>query len=264
MPEVLTSTILDEILARTRQDVAEARRRLPLPDLYAQCRTMPACRDFPGALQGVGIAAIAEFKKASPSAGKIRPGAEPEAIAREYAAAGAACLSVLTEPHYFSGSPDDLRLARGAVDLPVLRKDFIVEPYQVCETRAMGADAMLLIACCLERDTLAELLNLGGELGLTVLVEVHDETDLQKIEGLPVALVGVNNRDLKRMETDLETSLRLRPALPEGVVTVSESGIKSREDVRRLEAAAFDAILAGEGLMKADNPGEHLRLLLQE
>lgn len=262
------SDILKRILARKREEVAERKARVPLARLRAQGADMPPARGFAAALRArveQGRAAvIAEVKKASPSKGLIRPDFAPAAIARSYEAGGAACLSVLTDVDFFQGSDAYLRDARAACALPVLRKDFMIDAYQVREARAIGADAILLIAAALDDAALANLHALAIECGLDVLVEVHDALDLRRALPLPEparTLVGINNRDLRTFETRIETTLSLKDAVPSGRLLVTESGIATRADVARLRGAGIDAFLVGETFMRADDPGAELRRL---
>ncbi|MEK7404483.1 MAG: indole-3-glycerol phosphate synthase TrpC [Acidobacteriota bacterium] len=219
-------------------------------------------RDFRQPLSGRGTAIIAEIKKASPSKGVLMDQFDPPAIARAYERAGAAALSVLTDEQFFQGSLADLRAARDAGGLPVLRKDFTIDDYQVAEAAAHGADAILLIAAILPRERLAQLREYAARFGMAALVEVHDEEELEAALDAGADLVGVNNRDLRTFEVTLETSLRLAARIPAGVVKVSESGIHSAEDIRRLGEAGYHAFLVGEHLMKSPDPAAALRALL--
>ena len=255
--------ILDEIVARKRREVVVARDRVPLAVLEAMVRTAPPVRDFFAAVSsGPPMRLIAEFKRKSPSAGEIRPGATVAEVVRAYAAAGAAALSVLTDHAGFGGSLADLEAARAAVTLPVLRKEFVVDFYQVVEARAHGADAVLLIAECLDDCHLRSLYRAIIDFGMTPLVEVHDAENLPRVLDLGATLVGVNNRDLKTMTTDLRHVLRLRERVPDDVVLVAESGIKTRADVARLEAAGIQAMLVGESLLVQTDPGAAAAVLL--
>lgn len=261
-----TGTILDEIARTKRGEVESARERLPLEDLRRRVLgSMDAPRDFAGALRrGPGDRArlIAEVKRGSPSAGVIREDFDPVAIARIYEGAGASCLSVLTDERYFGGRLEYLTSVRRAVRLPVLRKDFVIDPYQVWEARAAGADAVLLIAEILDDDELGELRGLIEDLGMTALVEFHDEGNLERVLRCGARVVGINNRDLKRFETDPGLTLRLRDRIPADITLVSESGIKTRADVAALEEAGVSAILVGEALMRAPDIGAATRALL--
>jgi indole-3-glycerol phosphate synthase len=258
-------TILDKIVATKRREIAAARRDCPETVLRAALATAPPPRDFAAAISRPGpIRLIAEVKKASPSAGQIRADFDPPAIARTYQQHGAACVSVLTDTTYFRGSLDDLRAVRAAVDLPVLRKDFILDVYQLYEARAAGADAVLLIAECLDDHQLHELNRTAIELGMTPLVEIYQRENLQRVLDAQVQLIGVNNRDLRTFEVDLDHTLQMRAKLPAaGHLLVSESGIRSAADVRRLEAAGVDAILVGETLMRSADIGAAVDRLLR-
>ena len=255
--------ILDRILARKVEEIAARHASVPLDDLAARVGDLPDTRGFAAAMEAkiaAGLpAVIAEVKKASPSKGVIRADFHPAAIARSYEAGGAACLSVLTDADFFQGSEAYLQQARAACSLPVLRKDFIIDPYQVYEARVIGADCILLIVAALDDERLMDLSLLAAELDLDVLAEVHDEDELLRALALPVPLVGVNNRNLRTFETSLETSLRLRPLVEPGRIFVTESGIHAREDVSRLRAADIDAFLVGEAFMRAPDPGSALR-----
>lgn len=255
--------ILDEIVTRKKAEVAVARDRVPTAALEGRLSVAPAVRDFFAALAAPGpIKLIAEFKRKSPSAGAIRPGATIEEVVRGYAAAGASCLSVLTDGPGFGGNLVDLESARIAVPLPVLRKEFVVDRYQVIEARAHGADAVLLIAECLDDCLLRSLYREILDLGMTPLVELHDAENLPRVLDLGATLVGINNRNLKTMATDLDTVLRLRERVPDEVLLVAESGIKTRADVERLEAAGIAAMLVGESLLTQPDPGRAAAALL--
>jgi indole-3-glycerol phosphate synthase len=254
-------TFLETIVDLTEADVARRKRAVPPAALEERLGPVRRGRPFSEALVDEGIALIAEMKRASPSAGPIRPGASVSDIVRAYEAAGAAACSVLTEPSHFGGSLDDLVEARAACDLPLLRKDFLVDEYQVLEARAAGADAVLLIVAALGRQRLGDLMAAAAALGMDSLVEVHDEDDAEVAVDAGAELVGINNRNLKTLAVDPATALRLLPDLPAGTVVVAESGIASRADVLELERAGVDAILVGEALMRAPDPGEAIRLL---
>jgi indole-3-glycerol phosphate synthase len=257
------SDILDQIVARKKLEVAACRDRVPTAALEGRLSVAPAVRDFFGALAAPGpIKLIAEFKRKSPSAGEIRPGATIEEVVCGYRDAGASCLSILTDGPGFGGSLVDLESARIAVPLPVLRKEFVVDRYQVIEARAHGADAVLLIAECLDDCHLRSLYREILDLGMTPLVELHEPENLPRVLDLGATLVGINNRDLKSMTTDLDTVLRLREDVPDDVLLVAESGIKTRADVARLEAAGIAAMLVGESLRKTPDPGTAAALLL--
>ncbi|MBI3327203.1 MAG: indole-3-glycerol phosphate synthase TrpC [Nitrospinae bacterium] len=261
-------TILDRILRDKEQEVAESRRRRPLADLIAHARDLPATRDFVGAVRGAASPqnttprVIAEIKKASPSQGVIRPDFDPVAIARTYAMNGAAALSVLTDAKYFQGKLEFLSAIRQTVALPLLRKDFTLDPYQIYEARVAGADAILLIAAALEREKLEELLQLANAEGMAALIEVHTAEELAGILPLRPRVVGINNRDLRTFRTDIDTTLRLLPAIPPEVLVVSESGIHGTADIERLREKGVHAFLIGESLMRSPDPGLKLRELL--
>ncbi|HEX7054198.1 MAG TPA: indole-3-glycerol phosphate synthase TrpC [Burkholderiales bacterium] len=254
-------TILERIVAAKRAEVAAAKEQLPPERLEEACRSAPPVRDFVAALRARRPAVIAESKKASPSRGVLRADYRPADIARSYERAGAACLSVLTDREFFQGSDDDLRAARSACALPVLRKDFVIDPYQVLEARAMGADCILLIAACLSRAEMLSLEKRARALGMAALVEVHDAAELEAASALETPLIGVNNRDLRSFTTRLETTLELLPRLPAGRILVTESGILSAADVQRLRAAGVEAFLVGEAFMRSPDPGAALREL---
>ena len=260
---MMAPTILDEIVASKRLEVEASRKRLPLDELEVQAASAPPVRDFRAALAGPGpIGLIAEVKKASPSAKVIRADFDPIAIARTYQAHGAACLSVLTDAPFFQGHLSYLARIRASVAIPLLRKDFIIDEYQVVEARLAGADAVLLIAEILDDPQLAALLARIKSLGMAALVEFHDELNLPRVLASGADLVGINNRDLARFVTDLDLTFRLRDQIPADVVLVSESGIRTRRDVERLEAAGVSAILVGETLMRADDIGLAVEQLL--
>ncbi len=257
------ATILDDILAVKRQEIAAAQSARPLRELRAAVRDAPPVRDFRRALGGGGpIKLIAEIKKASPSRGVIRPDFQPLEIARIYAEQGATCLSVLTDRRFFQGGLDILQAVRQHVPLPVLRKDFLLDPYQVFEARAAGADAVLLIAECLDDDGLARLFQAAAELGMAALVELHEPANLERVLALEAALVGINNRNLHTFETDLGQTLRMRAQIPADRMVVGESGIRTRAEMLRLERARVDAVLVGEQLMAAPDIGQAVRALL--
>ena len=257
--------ILNRILARKAEEVAERKAKMPIDELIARIKDLPDTRGFAAAIEAkiaAGLpAVIAEVKKASPSKGVIRAEFDPAAIARSYEEAGAACLSVLTDADFFQGSEAFLQQALGACALPVLRKDFIIDPYQVYEARAIGADCVLLIVSALDDDVLLQLSLLAAELDLDVLCEVHDEEELERAMAVPVPLIGVNNRNLRSFETSLETSLALQDLIEYDRVLVAESGIHTPEDVVRLREGGIQAFLVGEAFMRAENPGSELRRL---
>ncbi len=259
------SDILDRILARKVVEITERSARVPMTELVARVADLPDTRGFAAAIEAkieAGLpAVIAEVKKASPSKGVIRVDFDPAAIAQSYERAGAACLSVLTDADFFQGSEAYLREARAACALPVLRKDFTIDPYQVYEARAMGADCILLIVAALDDEALLELSLLAAELDLDVLVEVHDEEELERALEVPAPLIGVNNRNLRTFEVSLDTSLKLRERAPDDRLLVSESGIATIEDIARLRGAGIDAFLVGETFMRAADPGMALKQL---
>ena len=256
-------TILDKIVATKRQEIERAKGEVPEAQLRARLPEAPPARDFFAALAQEGpIRLIAEVKKASPSKGLIRADFDPVAIARVYQEHGAACISVLTDEPYFQGSLEYLRQIRASVDLPLLRKDFIVDPYQVLEARLAGADAVLLIAECLDDDALGRLHDAIVALGMTPLVELYEPENLPRVLGAGARLVGINNRNLHTFEVDLEHTLRLRREVPADRVVVGESGIRTRADVERLQAAGVQAMLVGESLMARDDVGAAVDELL--
>ncbi|MGE0071080.1 MAG: indole-3-glycerol phosphate synthase TrpC [Thiomonas sp.] len=259
------SDILQRILATKAQEVAAARVQTPLSALREQAAARGLRRGFAAAIQaGVaagGPAVIAEVKKASPSRGVLRADFDPAAIARSYAAGGATCLSVLTDVPYFQGAAAYLEQARAACTLPVLRKDFMIDPYQIAEAAAMGADCVLLIAAALPQAQLIDLEDEAMSQGLDVLVEVHNAAELDVALALRTPLLGINNRDLRTFDTRLETTLGLLPRIPSDRVVVTESGILSQEHVGRMRAAGVQAFLVGEAFMRADDPGKALREL---
>ena len=261
----MTGTILDKIIARKLEEVHERESGCPLAEVSRTAEAMPRPRGFIAALQAKldrGLpAVIAEIKKASPSKGVIRRDFDPVAIAQSYETAGAACLSVLTDEDFFQGHDHYLKAARAAVALPVLRKDFIVTPYQVYETRALGADCLLLIVSALEQSRLRALKALADTLTLDVLIEVHDADELEVALSLNPAMVGINNRNLKTFETRLENTFDLLPRIPDGVLTVTESGIHTRRDVAAMREHHVNAFLVGEAFMRAADPGAALRAL---
>jgi indole-3-glycerol phosphate synthase len=257
------ATILDQIVRTKRGEIASARSGLPEAELRRRIKDAPPVRDFFAPLAMAGpIKLIAEVKKASPSKGVIRADFDPVAIAQTYERHGASCLSVLTDEQYFQGSLEYLRQVRAAVAIPVLRKDFILDSYQLLEARAAGADAVLLIAECLDDCNLRKLHNEALELGMTPLVEFYEPQNLQRVLAAGAALVGVNNRDLRTFAVDLEHSIRLRPQVPLDAVFVAESGIESRADVLRLQTAGIEAMLVGESLMRAVDIGRAVDELL--
>ena len=259
----LSGTCLGDIVAERWRQIAEAQERVSLETLKHAAQSTSERRDFLSALSGGPLRIIAELKHASPSRGILRQDYHCAALARSYEAAGAAALSVLTEERHFLGSLADLETARAAVRLPVLRKDFILSEFQIYESVAAGADALLLIVAALSDQDLGNFLELCRTVGIAALVEVHDESELERALGAGAAIIGVNNRDLKTLEVDLEVSFRLRPRIPAGRIAVSESGVKTREHLRRLAEAGYQAVLIGETFMTADDPGAALRELLR-
>lgn len=257
--------ILDKILATKREEIAERSQNTSLANLQAKATTADAPRGFIAALQNKIAqnqpAVIAEIKKASPSKGIIRPDFDPPAIAASYERGGAACLSVLTDTQYFQGHEDFLQAARAACNLPVIRKDFIIDPYQVYEARAINADCILLIAAALDDTQLASLYGLATELGMDVLIEVHDREELERVLPLNAPLVGINNRNLRTFETSLATSIDLLPLVPDSTLLVTESGIHNRNDVKLMHDNAIHAFLVGEAFMRAEDPGTELNTL---
>ncbi len=259
------SDILNKILAVKAEEVAAARRVEPFEVVREAAERAPPPRDFVAALRqrlDAGRAGvIAEVKKASPSKGVIRADFDPAAIAASYAAGGAACLSVLTDRQFFQGGPDDLVAARAACALPVLRKDFMIDPYQVYEARALGADCILLIVAALSLARMRELEAVAHSLGMAVLVESHDAAELEQALQLETPLIGINNRDLRSFVTRLETTLDLLPNIGDGRIVVTESGILAPADVERMRAAGVNAFLVGEAFMRAADPGAELARL---
>ena len=259
------SDILDEIVAVKREEVAAALAKKSLAAVRADAESRVLTRDFEGALRAkisAGQAAvIAEIKKASPSKGVLRAEFIPADIAQSYAEYGAACLSVLTDKQFFQGSIDFLKQARASCDLPVLRKDFMIDTYQVYESRAMGADAILLIAACLDDAQMADMEAVARSLDMAVLVEVHDREELSRALKLKTRLVGINNRNLKTFEVSLQTTLDMLPDVPADRLLVTESGIQTADDVKRMRDAKVNAFLVGEAFMRAAEPGEALAQL---
>jgi indole-3-glycerol phosphate synthase len=262
------SDILEKILAQKREEVGALRKKHSPASFAELAAAQGAPRGFAAALRtraASGPAVIAEIKKASPSRGVIRPNFDPPALAADYAQGGAACLSVLTDERFFLGHAEHLKQARAACALPVLRKDFTIDALQLAEARALGSDAILLIAAALSAPQMNELAAAAQALGLDVLVEIHDRHELEQVHRarLPAGcLLGINNRDLRTFETRLETTLELLPELPAGAEVVTESGIGAATDVARLRAAGVHRFLIGESLMRAESPGAALRALL--
>ena len=262
---VTTRDILTRILATKAKELAAAKAAVPLSEMRKRAAASPAPRDFAGALRAKiaagRSAVIAEIKKASPSKGVLRPIFDPAAIAGRYEAGGAACLSVLTDRDYFQGRPEHLNAAREACSLPVLRKDFLIDEYQVLESRALGADCILLIVAALDDARLAALEASAHELGMGVLVEVHDGSELDRALKLATPLIGINNRNLRTFDVSLETTLDLLPRIPADRLVVTESGILDRADVARMRARGVHAFLVGEAFMRAADPGAALATL---
>ena len=258
--------ILNQIVEVKRQEVAAAKQHVPLEAMRDDALSRVLTRDFEGALRrkiAAGRSAvIAEIKKASPSKGLLRADFVPADIAQSYAEAGAACLSVLTDRQFFQGQNDYLKQARASCELPVLRKDFIVDPYQVYESRVVGADCILLIAACLQDEQMAELEAIARSLDMAVLVEVHDGAELERALRLKTPLLGINNRDLRTFEVSLDTTLGMLADVPAGKLLVTESGILQREDVQKMRAAGVHAFLVGEAFMRADDAGAALAALV--
>ena len=250
--------VLDRIMAVKRAEVAAAKDALPLAELNSRARRAPPCRDFVSSLRKKiadgSAAVIAEIKRASPSRGVLRENFHPAEIAKSYEAGGAACLSVLTDRQFFQGAAEHLQVARNACALPVLRKDFTVSPFDVVDARLMGADCLLLIASAMRSCMLADLYALAIELGLDVLVEVHDENDLEVAMHAEATMIGVNQRDLFTFEVDHDRAVRMVGVIPDGVVKVAESGVRGADDARMLSDAGYDAILVGETLVTAADP----------
>ncbi|MBT8147138.1 MAG: indole-3-glycerol phosphate synthase TrpC [Gammaproteobacteria bacterium] len=259
-------TILQEIVSHKALEVAERRSRRSQTMLESELPPVDQLRPFETELarriSSQQAAVIAEIKKASPSKGLIRPDFDPVALAQQYAASGAACLSVLTDEKYFQGHDDYLRQARACCEIPVLRKDFMVDPYQIVESRWMGADCVLLIVAALDLDQLQELYDCARELNLGVLVEVHNEEELETALSLGTRLIGINNRDLHSFDTSLETTYRLLPMIPADRQVITESGINSRADIVAMEQRGVYGFLIGETFMRADKPGQKLRELV--
>lgn len=261
---VAVPNVLAKILDHKRGEIAAAKAHRPAEVLQAELATAPPVRDFVAALRAApDIGLIAEVKKASPSAGIIRADFDPLKIADIYQAAGASCLSVLTDEHFFQGHLNYLKRIRETASVPLLRKDFIIDRYQVLEARAAGADCVLLIAECLDDCTLRDLYFYAGELGMESLIEIYDPENLDRVLKLDPPLIGVNNRDLRTFVVDLNHTLEIVPRVPKSTLLISESGIKTRADVERLKSAGVGAILVGETLMRADDIGAALREMVR-
>jgi indole-3-glycerol phosphate synthase len=247
----MPATILDEIVSKKRQDIKQKKRDLPLAALKERISEREATRDFKHALSGEGIKLIAEIKKASPSKGILCPEFNPLALAKTYNQSGAAAISILTEVNHFQGSIDYLDLVREEVNIPLLRKDFIIDEYQVYESAAFGADALLLITAILSQEQIKKLLSLSRGLGLGCLVEVHNENEMEGALISGAEIIGINNRDLNTFVVDINTTRLLRPLVPEGRIVVSESGISNREDIKKMRDWGVNAVLVGEALVTA-------------
>ncbi|PWB49284.1 MAG: indole-3-glycerol phosphate synthase TrpC [Nitrosomonadales bacterium] len=257
--------ILNKIIAVKEAEVARAVEKKSYAAIRAEAGAMPPARDFSGAMRGKIAAGkpavIAEIKKASPSRGIIRENFDPAAIAKSYEQHGAACLSVLTDTQFFKGSKNDLIEARNACALPVLRKDFMIDPYQICRARTIGADCILLIVAALDLPRMREMEAVAHELGMAVLVESHDAAELELALQLKTPLIGINNRNLRTFETRLETTLELLPRIPKDRIVITESGILKAEDVQRMRENNVNAFLVGEAFMRAEDPGVELARL---
>ncbi|NLB66198.1 MAG: indole-3-glycerol phosphate synthase TrpC [Lentisphaerae bacterium] len=252
-------SFLDKILIAKRAEIAVAQSARPLDAVKSLAARRTDFRPFAAALNAPGIRVIAEIKRASPSLGDIAPHLDPAALARAYTAGGAAALSVLTEPAYFKGSAADLQQARAATTIPVLRKDFIIDPYQVYETAAIGADAMLLIVRILDVARLRDLLQLAHSIGLDTLVEIHDEADARRLDGINAPVIGINNRDLAHFHTDVHRAARIADLLPPDTAVVAASGIRNATDIRQSLASGIRRFLVGEALVKTPDPAALLR-----
>lgn len=260
-----TGTILDDIVAQKLLRLTLQKAKTPVEKVIEEAQSAPAPRDFLGALKDkTGISLIAEVKKASPVKGILRDSFDPTQLAESYKRAGACAVSVITEEDFFKGSPDYITQVREAISLPILRKDFIFDPYQVYESRAIGADAVLIIAGILEDGQLADLMALTSEYGMTPLVEVHDEEETQRAIGCTARVIGINNRNLKTMSVDISTTARLLRLMPKETIVVAESGIRTREDMQALESLGVDGALVGESIVTAVNPEIKIRQLLGE
>ncbi|HEX74990.1 MAG TPA: indole-3-glycerol phosphate synthase TrpC [Dehalococcoidia bacterium] len=254
--------ILDNIIATTYRSLAQRKRQKPLNELKQEISQKSKPKDLEDCLRGEEIKLIAEIKRASPSKGALHPDLNIIKSAQSYAQGGAAAISVLTEPTFFLGSFADLGIVRKATNLPILCKDFILDTYQIYEARAYGADAILIIAAILQQQELKSLATLAHDLDMSALIEVHDETDIEKALDAEACLIGINNRNLADFSVNLETTLRLRPLIPEHATVVSESGIQSAADIARLKAAGINAILVGEALVTSPDPVAKIKQLL--
>jgi len=254
--------ILDRIVAAKREEVARLKKATPLARLQEAISNLPPTRDFKRAISHRPCAIIAEVKRSSPSKGRIRDDFDPVQIASIYQEHGAQAVSVLTDEQFFEGKGAYLTAIKKSIALPLLRKDFIIDPYQIYETRILGADALLLIAAILDKGQLQEYIQLAEQLGLATLVEVHDKAELAKALAAGTEIIGINNRDLQTFSTDLKKTLELAPMIPQGTIVVTESGITTRRDIELLMAAGVHCFLIGEALMRADDIGKKLRELL--
>lgn len=257
------SGVLRRIVAHKGEELADRRRRVPLDEVSRRAAAAEPPRPFLDAVRGPRVRLVAEVKGASPSVGTIRAMFDPAAIARGYEDAGAAAVSILTDARFFHGADEHLVAVRRAVGVPILRKDFVLDPYQVYEARALGADAVLLIVAALPPGLLRELHDLAHALGMTALVEAHTEDELDRAVEIRAPLVGINNRDLDTLETSLDVTRRLRPRVPPGIAVIAESGIESRADVAEMERLGVHAVLVGTALMKAPDPAARVRELLR-
>ncbi len=260
-----TADILKKILDRKAEEIANRKQRMPIETLQEIASSIEAPRGFSAALQSRARskkpAIIAEIKKASPSKGVIRENFKPLEIAQDYAMNGATCLSILTDKDFFQGSEAYLQMARESCPLPVLRKDFMIDPYQIHESRALGADCILLIVAALEDEQMLELANTATELGMDVLVETHNAQELERALSLDTKLIGINNRDLRTFETSLQTTLDLKQSIPDDCLVITESGIHTQEDVQLMLDNDIYTFLVGEAFMRADSPGKKMREL---
>ena len=257
----LEDTILGKIVARKRVEVAERRQRMSMLDLERQIQMVSPVRPFAERLRHCKPAVIAEIKKASPSKGVIRPNFQPAQIAKQYEQAGAACLSILTDIDFFQGSDQYLKEGRAVCNLPVLRKDFMIDPYQIVESRAIGADCVLLIAACLSDDQMKELFDTATEQGMDALIEVHDRAELERALRLPTPLIGINNRNLKTFAVSLNVTLGLRAHVPNDRILVTESGISKPTDVDLMLANGINTFLVGESFMREEHPDHAFKTL---
>lgn len=264
LPEVLKNTILEKIMHFKVHEILGAMKKFPAVSIESALDRAPEVRSFKKALTAHNPAVIAEIKKASPSAGLIRKDFDPEIIAHEYQAAGAAAISVITEVQHFQGGLEILASLRWGIKIPLLRKDFIVDSYQILEARHAGADAVLLIAALLDSSTLNNLRSEAEQYGMDALVEVHNEAELQKALDSGASIIGVNNRDLRTFEVSLDTALRMAPLLPSHVIAVAESGIHTSDDIHKLVNAGYRGFLVGEQLMRSPSPGDALSKLISK